>query len=353
MSRPRALVARLDNAGDVLLAGPAIRAVAAAADVTLLCGPAGRAAAELLPGVDEIVEFDAPWSGYAPSPVHTQEIRDLVETIAERGISQAAILTSWHQSPLPLALLLRLAGVERIAAVSEDYPGSLLDHRGTIRPELHEVEQMLDTVAMLGHVLPAGDDGALAVLPDPVPDAVAADLGDDAYVVVHPGASVPARAVPAGLAAQAVTALVAAGRRVVVTGAGTERTRCAELAAAAPGTLDLAGRLTFGELAGVVAGASAVVCGNTGPAHLAAATGTPVVSLFAPVVPWPRWRPWRVPVERLGLLDVACAGCRARACPLDEQHCIAGVTGADVAAAVDRLTTHYPVAAASTAGVAR
>ena len=50
------LVVRLDNDGDVLLAGPAVRAVAAGADrVTLLCGPRGRAAAALLPGVDELI----------------------------------------------------------------------------------------------------------------------------------------------------------------------------------------------------------------------------------------------------------------------------------------------------------
>ena len=49
----RVLVTRLDGAGDVLLAGPAVRAVAAGPDteVTVLCGPAGEAAARLLPGV--------------------------------------------------------------------------------------------------------------------------------------------------------------------------------------------------------------------------------------------------------------------------------------------------------------
>ena len=55
MSR-HVLVARQDSVGDVLLAGPAVRAVAAGAGrVTLLCGPRGRAAAALLPGVDEVV----------------------------------------------------------------------------------------------------------------------------------------------------------------------------------------------------------------------------------------------------------------------------------------------------------
>ncbi len=52
------LVVRLDSAGDVLLAGPAARAVAARADrVVLLAGPRGRDAAALLPGVDKVVAW--------------------------------------------------------------------------------------------------------------------------------------------------------------------------------------------------------------------------------------------------------------------------------------------------------
>ena len=65
--------------------------------------------------------------------------------------------------------------------------------------------------------------------------------------------------------------------------------------------------------------------GNTGPAHLAAAVGTPVVSLFAPIVPPERWRPWRVPHELL-YVDVLCAGCRARECPVVGHPCLHGVT---------------------------
>ena len=49
--------------------------------------------------------------------------------------------------------------------------------------------------------------------------------------------------------------------------------------------IDLGGETTLAQLAGVLERADAVVVGNTGPAHLAAAVGTPVVSLFAPTVP--------------------------------------------------------------------
>ena len=63
------LAVRLDNDGDVLLAGPAVRALAAGASrVTLLCGPRGRRAAELLPGVDDVIVWRAPWIDPEPDP---------------------------------------------------------------------------------------------------------------------------------------------------------------------------------------------------------------------------------------------------------------------------------------------
>jgi ADP-heptose:LPS heptosyltransferase len=79
-----------------------------------------------------------------------------------------------------------------------------------------------------------------------------------------------------------------------------------------------------------------VVVGNTAPAHLAAAVGTPVVSLYAPTVPAVRWRPWRVAHELLNV-RVPCAGCRARSCPVEGHPCLSGVSVGEVVAAVDRL----------------
>ncbi|UNX56515.1 glycosyltransferase family 9 protein [Georgenia sp. TF02-10] len=91
------------------------------------------------------------------------------------------------------------------------------------------------------------------------------------------------------------------------------------------------------ELAAVLAGADAVVVGNTGPAHLAAAVGTPVVSLFSPVVPAERWAPWGVPTVLLGDQDAACRGSRARECPVPGHPCLTSVTPAEVVAAVRSL----------------
>jgi ADP-heptose:LPS heptosyltransferase len=324
------LVARLDNDGDVLLAGPAVRAVAAgAARVTLLCGPRGRQAAALLPGVDDVLVRAAEWIDPEPAPVERAGIEAFVDALAALEADEAIVLGSFHQSPLPLALLLRMAGVARIGATSVDFPGSLLDVRHRIDDDVHEVERSLDLVAAMGHRLAPGDDGRLAVRrPGAAPPL------EPGYVVVHPGASVPARAWAPERHAALVDVLASAGRDVVVTGAPGERALTA--AVAGERALDLGGATSLGGLADVLAHAGCVVVGNTGPAHLAAAVGTPVVSLFAPTVPAVRWRPWRVPHELL-FVDVPCAGCRARVCPVEGHPCLGEVAVADVAAAVGRL----------------
>ncbi|MFI6934145.1 glycosyltransferase family 9 protein [Streptomyces sp. NPDC050287] len=324
----KALVTRLDSFGDVLLAGPAVRAVAARADtVTMLVGPRGAPAARLLPGVDDILVWDAPWVGLDPPPVGRGEVELLIDTI---DADTALILTSFHQSPLPTALLLRLAGVGSIAADSEDYPGSLLDVRHHRAPHAHEAQAALDLAEAAG--FPRVDDGRLRVLP---PSAATGVTGPGPYVVLHPGASVPARAWSRERSAEAVRELAEAGHRVVVTGGPDERDLTAYVAG--EHGLDLGGRTGAGELAGVLAGADAVVTGNTGPAHLAAAVGTPVVSLFAPVVPAERWRPYGVPYVLLGDQLAPCADSRARTCPVPGHPCLESVTGHDVVAAVEKL----------------
>ena len=330
---PTVLIARLDNAGDVLIQGPLVRAVAAGAGrVVFLAGPAGAAAAELLPGVDEVWTWACPWILGEPPPVDPADLARLTERVRALGPDVAVVPTSFHQSPLPLALLLRTAGVPRIAAISVDYPGSLLDVRHPVDDDLPEPERALSLARAAGFDLPPGDDGRLAVR-RPLPP-VAHEPG---YVVLHPGASVPARAWPAGHCAEAVEALAEAGHRVLVTGSPSER----ELTAFVAGSrgVDLGGSTSLAEMAALLDGAAAVVVGNTGPAHLAAAVGTPVVSLFSPVVPAERWAPYGVPTVLLGDQSAPCAGTRARECPVPGHPCLSSVSPADVVAAVEKLVS--------------
>lgn len=336
--RGHVLVVRPDNNGDVLLAGPAVRAAAAGADrVTLWVGPRGRAAAELLPAVDEILVRELPWIDLAATTPDRSWLDAAIDDVAARDVDAAIVLSSFHQSPLPTALVLRAAGVPFVAATSVDFPGALLDVRHRIDDDVHEVERSLDLMRSAGFELPAGDDGRLQVrpsvrrAPSPVPPG-------PPYVVVHPGASVPARAWSPTANAATVQQLADAGWRVVVTGGPDEVALTAQVAGPPrPEVLDLGGVTGWEGLARTVADAAAIVVGNTGPAHLAAALGTPVVDLFAPVVPAVRWRPWRVPHVLLGDQAIACAGCRARTCPMQGHPCLDVVTPEDVVAAVTDL----------------
>ncbi|MFN8077527.1 MAG: glycosyltransferase family 9 protein [Kineosporiaceae bacterium] len=359
-ARPRLLVVRTDSDGDVLLCGPAVRLAARHGDVTLLVSRAGAAAARLLPGVDDVIVTDAPWSGYRPRPLDPAATTALVADLAARRFDAAIVLASFHQSPLPVAVLLRMAGVPWVAGPSTDYPGSLLDLRlpgVDLDDPRHEAQRQWDAVAaaLRAYGLDVGAAAetiapALAVtrpLP-PLPRELASLHG---YVVVHPGASVPARAPRPDDSATHVAALAAAGHAVVLTGGPSEAGLTSQIAALAgalglPGAapwrrtgavVDLGGATDLPTLAAVLASARAVVVGNTGPAHLAAAVGTPVVSLFAPVVPARWWRPWGVPHVLLGDLGAACRDTRARDCPVAGHPCLAGITPLSVVDAVESL----------------
>ncbi|MEV8337906.1 glycosyltransferase family 9 protein [Leucobacter sp. NPDC077196] len=335
MSGP-VLVARLDSMGDVLISGPAIRAVAHQADVVMLCGPLGAGGAALLPGIDRTIVWEAPWISEPWRVVSREHTEGLISAVRETGAREAVILTSFHQSPLPLAMLLRLAGVERITGASVDHAGSLLDVRlrpGEDLPEaLPEPERALAIAEAAG--FPSVDDGRLAVVPTPDTRSL---TGAGPYVAVHAGAAVPARRWPVQHFARLAHLLHQSGRTVVLTGSAGEAELTARIRAEAPRAIDLAGACTTLELAGVLAGADVLVSGNSGPAHLAAAVGTPIVSLFSPVVPAVKWAPYGVPVRLLGDQDAGCKDSRARECPIPGHPCLAGVMPETVLAAVEDL----------------
>jgi len=332
------LAVRLDSDGDVLMTGPAIAALRHGPDgteasrVDVLAAPPGAAAARLLPGVDEVIVADVPWSGYRPPAPDAAALTALVDTLRERAYDEVVVFTSYHQSPLPMALLARLAGVPRVVAASDDYPGSLLDlrHRRPGEPDgtggEHEVVASLGLVAASGRAVPADPRLALRRPLPELPADLRAELGEDLaggrVVVVHPGASVPARAPSPEVAAASAAALAAAGWRVAVTGGPGEVELAARVAAGVPGVVDASGRTGFGQLATLLDAAAVVVVGNTGPAHLAAAVGTPVASWFSAVMPVERWVPFGVPVVVLGDLTAPCRLTRAQVCPVPGHPCL-------------------------------
>ncbi|CAL9341232.1 hypothetical protein SUDANB58_00271 [Streptomyces sp. enrichment culture] len=351
----KALVVRPGGFGGVLLAGPAVRAVATrATHVTMLCHPDGAPAARLLPHVDDVVVWDAstctPRQGTGPPSAAPAEPGDpgglenaddadgtarVVRRLREEAYDVALVLVPRPQSQLPTARLLRAARVRRIGAAAAgtgdpraDGTGradGLLDVRCPRRPGRHEAEAALDAAAAMGFGLRAGDDGRLRVLPAP---DTAALTGNGPYVVVHPGAKDPSRAWDAGRCAEAVALLADAGHRVVVTGGPGETSLTRHVSGAT--AVDLGGRTTPRALAGVLRNADAVVTGAAGPAHLAAAVGTPVAVPAAPAAPAGSRTPYRASAVLLGA--------RTRPCPpAGSGRPWDGVTPEDVARAVRDL----------------
>jgi lipopolysaccharide heptosyltransferase II len=355
------LVVRLDNLGDVLMATPAIAALRAGlpgdARLTLLASSSGAAAVPFLDDIDEAIVFAAPWvkgdGGDAGAPLGAAEC-DLVARLAAARFDAAVVLTTCTQSALPAALVCRLAGIAlRLAHCRENPYGLLSDwvsERDVVADGMrHEVERQLALVASVGFA--AADRRLRFAVPAAARSGVASRLaraGVDArrpYVVVHPGASAESRRYPAsGFGAAADRIERATGAAVVLSGALEDRPLIDELRAAmrCP-AISLAGQLDLGELAALIEGAAVLVANNSGPAHLAAALGTPVVDLYA--LTNPQHTPWLVPARVLNH-PVPCRNCLKSRCPEGHHDCLRRVEPERVAAAAIELLGAAPPALA-------
>ena len=97
----------------------------------------------------------------------------------------------------------------------------------------------------------------------------------------------------------------------------------------------VAGELSLPDLAALIERAPLLISGNTGPVHIAAAVGTPVVDLYA--LTNPQHTPWLVPGRVLNH-DVPCQPCYKSICPEGHHHCLELVEpGEVVRAALDLL----------------
>jgi ADP-heptose:LPS heptosyltransferase len=344
----RVLVIRLDNLGDVLLTTPAIRALRQslpAASLTLLASEVGAQVGRLDPDLDDVVVYAAPWMDpWGKLPLDPAREMDAIATVATGEYDAAVIFTSFRQSALPAAYLCYLAGIPLRLAASIDGPGSLLTTRHR-HPErmMHEVERGLDLVGAIGATT---DDDRLVLTVPPLAYGEIGHLlaGDRPLVVVHPGCSMPARTYPWEAYAAVITRLVAdIDAHVVVTGAEHERSLVAAVVAAvepsARGRVhDAAGQLAFPALCALIESADLTITNNTGPMHISAAVGTPVVALFALTNPPEQWGPWRVP-HRMLWHDVPCRLCYSRICPVGHE-CLRGVTPEAVVGAAGELLSH-------------
>jgi lipopolysaccharide heptosyltransferase II len=355
----RILCVRLDNLGDVLMTTPALAALKAwrpAPHLTLLTSPAGAAVAPLVPAVDQVIAHAVPWMKASGRPDPAAD-HALVERLAAGGYDAAIVFTVFSQSALPAALLCHLAGIPRRLAHCRENPyGLLTDWVPEREPELgvrHEVERQLALVAAVG--ARAADTRLALSVPAAASRSARALLRaagvrlEAPWLAIHPGASAPSRRYPPEGFAAAARTLAGRGWQVVFVGSAEEtglvegiRRTMAVASHALPGRLGLA------ELAAVLSAAPMLVANNSGPAHVAAAVGTPVVDLYA--LTNPQHTPWGVP-HRVLNRDVPCRDCFKSVCPAGHHACLRGVSPDEIVSAVEELAAEtgrlrpHPVAA--------
>ncbi len=351
------LAIRLDTLGDVLMTTPALRALKEARPgrrVTLMTSPPGAAAAALVPELDGVLAYEAPWmKATAPRTSSAPEYA-MAEQLRAARFDAAVIFTVYSQTPMPAAFLCYLADIPLRLAYAHENPYQLLtDWVPDPEPEhrvRHEVRRQLDLVAHVGcrtrdeHLSLRVPDGAAAR----ARAALVAAGVDPArpWVVVHPGATAPSRRYPPESFAAAAGRLAREdGWQVAFTGTAAERELVAGIRAAmgAP-SADLSGRLDLGGMAGLLSFAPLLIANNTGPVHMAAALGTPVVDLYA--LTNPQHTPWEVPHRTLSH-DVPCKYCYKSVCPLGHHDCLRLVLPGEVVQAARELAAEVRAGAPS------
>lgn len=344
----RILCIRLDTLGDVLMCTPALRALReqqAGRKLTLLTSGIGAAVARFIPEVADSIVYRPPWMKHGA--VHGAGYQlEMAQQLRERAFDAAVIFTTYTQSPLPAALLCYLAEIPlRLAHCRENpydllsdwLPEADLDPGQGVR---HEVQRQLDLVAAVGCrtaderlsflVTQAALAEARAILARNAIDP------DQPWLLMHPGATAASRRYPVrhwvSLLRQVHDEL---GLPVIFTGdAGEAGMIAGIMAQAGVPAHSLAGSLDLGQLAAVIRLATLIVSNNTGPAHIAAAIGTPVVDLYA--LTNPQHTPWQVE-HRVLYHDVPCRYCYKSVCPQGHHACLEQLDPGTVMAAIREL----------------
>ncbi len=339
------LCVRLDNLGDVIMCTPALRALRESLPgrrLTLLASGSGGACRAHIPELDDVIEYAAPWNkaseGIPDDP-------GIAAKLTARGFDGAVIFTCFSQSPLPAALLCHQAGIPlRLAHCRENPYALLTDWVPETEPAQgirHEVRRQLDLVARIG--CRSEDESMSFRLHEHDVASVRARLAaagiDRPFVLVHPGATAASRRYPPRHFARAIALIVEQLRLpVVVTGLASEVELVQGILAQAQvpqqAALSLAGQLTLGELGAAISLAAVAVSNNSGPAHISAALGTPLVDLYAQTNP--QHTPWQVP-HRVLFHDVPCRNCFRSVCPQGHHACLERVEPEQVLGAVREL----------------
>lgn len=302
----RLLLAQLADIGDLVLTTPAIAALREARPRATIDLLAAEHALPVMPAglVDAVIPLERGASGgrafYAPENLRTVFglHRRKYDTVVffHHFTLRAGVFKFW--------LIAKASGAKRIVGLKNHYVGFLtdaIDDAGF--GALHQAQYWLELVGLLG----ASSESRPAQVKHEPLESESAPAGDKPRVVLHSGSGGYSRARrwPAErFAAVAQRLRDSHDAEIVLVGSRDDEPGIAD-----PQAENLVGRTTLPQLADVIAGADLFIGADSGVMHIAAATGTPVISIFGPSNA-DAWRPWAVDAQAVVLRSgVACSPC--------------------------------------------
>jgi heptosyltransferase-1 len=243
------------------------------------------------------------------------------------------------QGLLKSAVWARLSGAARVigfdrAHLREPMAAAFYSETVVPRDATHVIQKNLSILNALK--IPAGpvELPLRAAASAATTTAIAAAGGPGRYAVLNPGAAWPNKRWPAERFGELAAQLRArSGLPSLVTWGPSEQALADAVVGASGGAASLAPPTPIADLAAIMRGAALVVAGDTGPLHIAAAMGAPLVGLYGPT--WPErngpWHPADQVISRAG----GCVCHHKRQC-LRGAPCINEITVADVVAAAER-----------------
>jgi heptosyltransferase II len=327
--------------GDIVMATPALRALRQVypdAHITALVRRSMRPILEPCPWADRCVSMRARGGLLPRTSTGDGERRESTLRLAARlarGRFDTAVLLP---NSFRTALLARLAGIPRRIGYDRDARGGLLTDRLLPRRRLGgfvpvpAIDYYLGLARYLGAANP---DATMQLFTRPVDDAKADALLTEAgyrvgdprpLVLLNPGANYGDAKMwyPDRFAAVADKLAERFDAVTAINGSPRERPILAAVHAAAQRPIiDLARRgFDLRLLKSVVRRCSLMITNDTGPRHVAAAMGVPVVSIFGPTDP--RWAETGFVLDRQVRIDVFCSPCQKKRCPIDHR-CMTGI----------------------------
>lgn len=254
-----------------------------------------------MPEIDEVIVMDMPWVKTAGGE-SSDSLAQLVSALRSKQFDAAVVFTVFSQNPLPSAMLAYKAGIPKILAYCRENPYGLITHwipdeepYTLIR---HQVERDMYLVESVGANVVNKQiqiNTPLSAWPQAKAKCeVTGWQNNRPWLVLHPGVSELKRQYPTEHWIAAGKLLTQKGYQLIVTGTSGENALITEICTGiGEQSFNCAGLFQLDELVCLIKHSPLLLAVNTGPVHIAAAVGTPVIVLYAQTNP--QHTPWQVP----------------------------------------------------------